>query len=165
MLFECFSKITNHKNYISAFFYTLSITFTILFSFSIYNFSEYVYPRDILNSPDYIKNHPIKYVHEIPIIYRMDKCRLYDDKELNEKHTYTAVNSAFYSFYKGNIDKKNTYEKTGNCSEIFNAKHIINYRGYLYEGFTIEERKIIDELDLCLKIYLSPNLWIKNNLT
>ncbi len=158
MLFQCFEKINCNQNSLKIYFSTFSILMTILFYFSIQQFNKYVYPRDILNSPQHIKtNGLIDYIHEIPIVYRVEKCRLYDDQEIDNKNKYTAVNAAYFSFDKGQIDRHNKFMNNNESVEIFNEKHIINYKGYQYEGSTIQERKTIDSLQLRLKIYLTDH--------
>ena len=144
------SKINPQKtNYII---FIISILMTVQYIFQINSYQKIAYPRDVYWT--YLKKYPKKNITEISeyknswtnLPLRLDS--IYVEPKLKDK--IIIVNGQY--FYP--VDQASKYQKytvkTGQI--IFDKPHFINYKAYQYEGYGIEERRLIDRLQFRIKV-------------
>ncbi len=130
---------------------------SVQFFSQIQAYQKIAYPRDVYWQ--YLKTYPKKNIKEISE---------YDDAWSNlpsrldslyikpQNNTVKVINS-FYFYPFNDVQKFHPYKADNKEKLLFDRPHFINYKAYQYEGYGINDRKLIDRLQPHIKIYQLQN--------
>lgn len=155
VLSSCFflSTISNRKIRI--------FLFVAFFSFSLYSFTTFYFQYRSLNYPvDVLYQLGINttvqqanYANEANMLRRIDSLPPWSEKTqvpYIKKGSFTLVNVGyFYQF----LNTRNTYKPLQSETLIFSTPHFLTYVPYMYEGFSLEERKYLRGNQFTLRVY------------
>jgi hypothetical protein len=146
-------NLINNKEARNSIILIIGLLMSIQFFFQLQSYRNIAYPRDVYWS--YLKTYPRTKIVEISeyenswsnLPQRLDS--LYINPEI--KDSISIVNGQY--FYPVN-DIKKYHKYTGKTGKlIFDKPHFINYKAYQYEGYGINERKLIDRMKLRIKVF------------
>jgi len=139
-----------------------AIIFIVDFAYKFIEYRSYAYPRDIeLKILKSGKFSDINYFCEY------EHCRNifpnYVSKEFNKNINGDSITLINFCYFAPVYDVTTSKPfKSGTYSFlVFSKPHFLKFKAYQYEGFNIEERNNIDQMDLKLKIYTTKPSAIK----
>jgi len=133
--------------------FSIALIISLQFVGQIQDYLKITYPRDVYWQ--YLKTYPFTHIKQVSeydnfwsnLPQKLDS--LYIEK--NKRDSIIIVNGQY--FYP--VDDKNKYKvyKNNQHRLIFEKPHFLNYKAYQFEGYGIEERRLIDSLQFQIKIY------------
>jgi len=134
--------------------YFFSVLIFVQFLWQIHHYTRFSYPKDVYWK--YLKSYPASRIIEISEYEKAGsnipplEVNLYTNYDIRD--TVILVNG-FYFYPFDDSSKWHSYTPPPGYELIFKNLHFINFKAYQYEGYAIEERRLIDSIRPVIRMY------------
>jgi len=135
---------------------SIAVIAVVFFVFQVHNYLKISYPRDVYWT--YLRAYPRQQIIEIAEDEQSwsnlpQKIYVKPDEMRND--SIISVNT-FYFFPMDSSKLYRVYQVGAKQKLIFDKLHFLNFKAYQFEGYNLKARKLIDSMQLHIKLY-KPN--------
>ncbi|NDI99868.1 hypothetical protein GWA97_12330 [Flavobacterium sp. LaA7.5] len=149
-----FGHISQNISYKKIVLSSISGIAIVTFIINLIEYKSYAYPQDVAwsvikQNPEYNLEGVCEYPSHVNMIqYAQEK----NNRNNRGSNQLIIVNGCYY-YPLNNRKLHQEYTPENNMKLILNQPYFHNYKGYLFEGCTSEEREMYKELNLAVKVY------------